>query len=147
MSSLERLSAELQAKIIEQQRTAALLRECEARADAAERDCERRVNEQTTELRAAKARLAEALEQRDILLREVYHRVKNNLQIVDLLLAAQARQITDKDAVAGLCSVRQRVYSMGLVHQQLTQSTDLKTFDVAHFLQELSKNIIEFRRS
>jgi two-component sensor histidine kinase len=140
MSILERLEEELQAKIIEQQRTAALLRECEARAEL---DCERRVNERTAELREANARLTEELQLRDVLLREVYHRVKNNLQIVSLLLAAQARQIADKQAVAALYDVRQRVFAMGLVHQQLTHSKDLKTFDVAHFLGALSKNIIE----
>jgi two-component sensor histidine kinase len=100
-------------------------------------------SEQMAELRAENARLSEQLEQREILLREVYHRVKNNLQIVDLLLASQARQLTDRHAIAALCGVRQRVFAMGLVHQQLTQSKDLQTFDIAHFLTALSKNIIE----
>ncbi|MGO9942931.1 MAG: sensor histidine kinase [Rhodoblastus sp.] len=143
MPELEGLKSELKAKMLEQERTAALLAECEARVTAANLALGRRVDEHTAELKATNARLKEALEQRDILLREVYHRVKNNLQIVDGLLALQSRQITDKDAVAALRNVRQRVYAMGLVHQQLMKSADLKTFDVAPFLRDLVKNVID----
>jgi two-component sensor histidine kinase len=142
MSSLERVKAEILAEIDKQHRIALPLSELEALA-VADRDYDRCVNEEVAKLRAANARLAEELKQRDILLREVYHRVKNNLQIVDLLLASQARQMDDPQAVAALTSVRQRVYAMGLVHRQLTQSKDLKTFDVSHFLQALTQNIIE----
>ncbi len=143
MPELEGLNRELKATLLEQQRTAALLAASEARVNAANLALERRVDEHTAELKAANVRLTEALEQRDILLREVYHRVKNNLQIVDGLLAAQSRQIADKDAVAALRIVRQRVYAMGLVHQQLMQSADLKTFDVAPFLRDLANNVID----
>lgn len=142
-ATLERLNGQLQGKIVEQQQTAALLHDSEARVKAANSQLQRRVEAQTSELRAANAQLTLTLEQRDILLREVYHRVKNNLQIVDALLAAQARQISDKAALAALLYLRQRVYAMGLVHQQLMESADLKTFDIAPFLQELTKTIME----
>jgi PAS domain S-box-containing protein len=85
----------------------------------------------------------EALAQRDLLLREVYHRVKNNLQIIDSILLMQARQLSDPEGKAALQSVRSRVYALGLVHHQLMGSDNLKTFDVAPFLEELSRNIIE----
>ncbi|HXI99967.1 MAG TPA: histidine kinase dimerization/phosphoacceptor domain -containing protein [Micropepsaceae bacterium] len=85
----------------------------------------------------------EALQQRDLLLREVYHRVKNNLQIIDSILMMQARQLTDPEAKVALQSLRSRVYALGLVHHQLMGSENLQTFDVAPFLQELSNNIIE----
>jgi PAS domain S-box-containing protein len=84
-----------------------------------------------------------ALQQRDVLLREVYHRVKNNLQIIDGLLVMQARQLTDLDAKAALNSLRKRVYALGLVHHQLMGSANLKSFDIAPFLRELSANIVE----
>jgi two-component sensor histidine kinase len=149
-AKLERLNAELKANIAEQQRTADLLKESEARVRAANFNLERRVNDQTAELRNANAHLTEALEQRtsvleqrDILLREVYHRVKNNLQIIDALLAAQAGHLHDTDSAAAVQNLRQCVYALGLVHQQLMDSKDLKTFDIAPFLQELSNNIIE----
>jgi PAS domain S-box-containing protein len=84
-----------------------------------------------------------ALQQRDILLREVYHRVKNNLQIIDSLLVMQARQLADPDARAALHGLRKRVFALGLVHHQLMGSANLKSFDVAPFLRELSANILE----
>jgi PAS domain S-box-containing protein len=84
-----------------------------------------------------------ALQQRDLLLREVYHRVKNNLQIVDSLLVMQSRAISDADARAALLGLRGRIYALGLVHHQLMDSSDLKTFDIAPFLSELSHNIMD----
>ncbi|WP_165190567.1 sensor histidine kinase [Caulobacter soli] len=98
-------------------------------------ELERRVEARTAELTAA-------LAQRDLLLREVYHRVKNNLQIVDSLLVMQTRQMPDPEAKQALRSLRDRVFALGLVHQQLMGSTDLKTFDIAPFLHELSTNIV-----
>ncbi len=78
-----------------------------------------------------------ALEQRDLLLREVYHRVKNNLQVVDGLLLIRARQLDDPAAKAAMEELRKRIFALGLVHHQLMGSKDLKTFDVASFLKEL----------
>jgi PAS domain S-box-containing protein len=103
-----------------------------------------------TELHAAKLDLESvvrqrtaALEQRDLLLREVYHRVKNNLQTIDALLVMQAQRTSDPEAQQGLKSLRGRVYALGLVHQQLMGSENLKTFDIAPFLAELSTNILQ----
>jgi PAS domain S-box-containing protein len=84
-----------------------------------------------------------ALGQRDLLLREVYHRVKNNLQLVDSLLMMQRRKIDDPQAREALLSLRGRIFALGLVHQQLMGSADLKTFDIVPFLDDLSKNILE----
>ena len=106
--------------------------------------------EAEAELRAAKHALEDiveersaALAQRDLLLREVYHRVKNNLQIVDSLVVLQSRRISDPAAVEAMNALRNRIYALGLVHQQLMESSDLRTFDIAPFLHELSSNILE----
>ena len=107
------------------------------------RNLEHRVDERTAELVAANGRLSQAVEQRDLLLREVYHRVKNNLQLIDGIVTLQARRLADPDAKNGLQGLRRRLYALGLVHQQLMSSSDLKTFDVSPFLKELSENIIE----
>jgi two-component sensor histidine kinase len=147
---LEALNRELSARIVDEERTAKLLRESEARVSAANRELERCVAEQTAELRQTNAYLYEALEQRtsalhqrDILLREVYHRVKNNLQIVDSLLLMQSGQLADPSAKSALLGLRRRVYALGLVHHQLMDSKNLQTFDIAPFLQQLSTNIVE----
>jgi len=149
-AQLERLNAELTRTIAAQQLTAKLLRESDRRVTAANADLERRVREQTAELRDANEHLSDALtqrtnalEQRDVLLREVYHRVKNNLQIVDGLIVLQAREFGDPNVKGALLSLRRRVHALGLVHHQLMDSKDLKTFDIAPFLQQLSGNLVE----
>lgn len=85
--------------------------------------------------------LTAALRQRDLLLREVYHRVKNNLQIVDGLIMLQSRSIEAPEARRQLQQTRDRIYALGLVHHQLMGSDDLQTFNVRPFLLELAKNL------
>lgn len=97
----------------------------------------------TTQRALAEVELRATLAQRDLLLREVYHRVKNNLQIVDGLVMMQARQLKDSEAGAALAGLRSRVYALGLVHHQLMASTNLETFDLGPFLQELVRNILD----
>ena len=100
----------------------------------------RRANEA---LQITVAERTAALEQRDLLLREVYHRVKNNLQIVDSLILLQSRRLSDPDSRAALEGLRRRIFALGLVHQQLMGSADLSTFDIAPFLHELAANLAE----
>lgn len=95
------------------------------------------------ELEAVVEQRTAALAQRDLLLREVYHRVKNNLQVVDGLILMLARRLPGRDARAALETLRARVYALGLVHHQLMGSNDLETFDIAPFLQELSAHLLE----
>jgi len=95
------------------------------------------------DLEVSLAERTDALAQRDVLLREVYHRVKNNLQIIDSFLVLQRARLTDPEARAALSALRSRVFALGLVHHQLMGSSDLKTFDIAPFLSELSRNIVQ----
>jgi len=115
----------------------------EAELTQLNKNLELRIDERTGELVAANTRLSQALEQRDLLLREVYHRVKNNLQVIDGIVTLQSQRLADPDAKLALKGLRRRLYALGLVHQQLMSSSDLKTFDVSPFLKELSENIIE----
>jgi two-component sensor histidine kinase len=98
---------------------------------------EQRVAARTRELARSHAHLERSLAERDLLLREVYHRVKNNLQLVDSLLGFQASRLSAGEARAGLAEVRRRINALGLIHQQLMQSSDLSTLDVQSFLQAL----------
>src|SRR3546814_425138 len=124
---LGRLNAELAGKVEEQERTSHLLRQSEERVRLANAELERRVEERTADLSAANERLMDtlaelrvakadlegmveertaALRQRDLLLREVYHRVKNNLQIIDGMVMMQARQLQDQAAKDSLQALR-----------------------------------------
>ncbi|HET6969940.1 MAG TPA: sensor histidine kinase [Phenylobacterium sp.] len=82
-----------------------------------------------------------ALEQRDLLLREVYHRVKNNLQVVDSLIVLQAKRLADPAARSAFEDLRARLFALGLVHHQLMGSGDLETFEVVPFLEQLSERL------
>ncbi|WP_454718979.1 sensor histidine kinase [Caulobacter segnis] len=95
------------------------------------------------DLEVLSAEQVATIAQRDLLLREVYHRVKNNLQIIDSLLVMQRRRLSDPEAKAALAGLRSRVFALGLVHHQLMGSQDLKTFDAAPFLEELSRNVLQ----
>lgn len=98
---------------------------------------ERRVEERTASLSAANAELASTVAQRDLLLREVYHRVKNNMQQVDALIALQSRSLRHEEARQVLQDVRLRINALGMVHQRLIESSDLRTFSLRTFLTEL----------
>lgn len=84
-----------------------------------------------------------ALAQRDLLLREVYHRVKNNLQVVDGLLLLQSRKLADPEAIVAIEGLRKRIHAIGLVHHQLMGSANLKTFDIGAFLRDLVAHLRE----
>ena len=90
---------------------------------------------------ATTERLETSLREKDTLLREVYHRVKNNLQVVDSLVSLQASRLKDSEARDALADIRRRVYALGLVHQQLMLSNDFTSFQVHPFLEELCSNI------
>jgi two-component sensor histidine kinase len=99
-------------------------------------------HEATAGLQRALQQRTAALGQRDLLLREVYHRVKNNLQLVDSLLAMQISQTANREVGDELSELRSRVYALGLVHQQLMASADLRSFDIAPFLHQPADNVM-----
>ncbi|GJE17737.1 histidine kinase dimerization/phosphoacceptor domain -containing protein [Methylobacterium marchantiae] len=96
---------------------------------------EREVEKRTKEL-------TEALAAKTMLVHEVDHRVKNNLQMIASLLTMQTRTITDPDAKASLQSMLTRVEALGTVHKRLYQSNDVERFDVAAFARELTIDLV-----
>ncbi|WP_192499179.1 sensor histidine kinase [Skermanella pratensis] len=102
---------------------------------------ERRVAERTSELEDSNRQLRKALDERSLLLREVYHRVKNNLQVIDGMIAIQALGWDGSPTEELLNDLRRRINALGLVHQQLMTSDDLATFDIRPFLEELRGNL------
>jgi two-component sensor histidine kinase len=87
--------------------------------------------------------LAEMVAQRDLLLREVHHRVKNNFQVVNSLIHLQARHADADETRDALDDLQRRVYALGLVHKLLMQSSDLSTFDIRDFLNDLCGNLTD----
>ncbi|MDR3577554.1 MAG: histidine kinase dimerization/phosphoacceptor domain -containing protein [Anaerolineaceae bacterium] len=89
------------------------------------------------------ARIKEALNEKDVLLKEVHHRVKNNLQVISSLLNLQAAQISDSKTVDALQESQNRVRSMALIHEKLYQSNDLARIDFASYLQSLVASLAQ----
>jgi PAS domain S-box-containing protein len=87
-------------------------------------------------------RIQLALKEKDVLLGEVHHRVKNNLQIVHSLLDLQSARITDRTALAMLRDSQNRIRSMGLIHQTLYQSKDFAKVDFSRFLDSLVPTLV-----
>jgi PAS domain S-box-containing protein len=100
----------------------------------AEANLERKVAERTGELRRA-------LEQGDMLLREIHHRVKNNLQVISSLLNLQAATTSSELARTALVESQNRVAAMALVHQLLYQSKDIESIDLGEYLRGLSQRL------
>ncbi|RRR71816.1 MAG: HAMP domain-containing protein [Candidatus Viridilinea halotolerans] len=106
---------------------------------------EQRISEvQATEdhLMNAVDQLHRSLAEKETLLKEIHHRVKNNLQVVISLLRLQARTLTDERAVLVLHESQQRIMTMALVHELLYREGDLAKINAASYLRELVEQLV-----
>ena len=107
-----------------------------ARTITAQRDeVERRVAERTAQLEAA-------LAAKEVLLHEVDHRVKNNLQMVTALIVMQSRSLPQGPLRQSLQTMLERIEALSTVHRKLYQSDDLTRFDVADFVREIASDVL-----
>lgn len=90
--------------------------------------------------------LALSLQEKDALLREVHHRVKNNLQIISSLFFLQSKRIHDPEALAVMAEGQHRVQIMSLIHQKLYQSEKAEMVQFKKFITELAGQIVESHR-
>ncbi len=105
------------------------------------------VIEDVTERHRQQRRLKEALAERETLLREVYHRVKNNLQVVQSLLNLQRRALPEGDARAALDDSVRQVRAMALVHEKLYQTGTLSAISLREYTTDLLNQIGEASRA
>jgi len=82
-----------------------------------------------------------SLEEKNILLQEIHHRVKNNMQIISSLLNLQTRYVDDEEAVNVLKESQNRVRSMAMIHEKLYQSNDLSHINFVDYIQSLVSNL------
>jgi len=88
------------------------------------------------------ASLRDSLAQKDALMREIHHRVKNNLQVISSLLNMQQRSLADPAARSAMSDTRQRITALALIYRALYQGPDLKRVDLRPFLEELTAQLI-----
>ena len=95
-----------------------------------------------TDQKAAEHRLWLSLREKEILLREIHHRVKNNLQVISSLLNLQLQRLPSSDARQALAESQSRIRSMALVHQMLYRSKDLSHINFLDYLRTVVDSLV-----
>lgn len=94
-----------------------------------------------TEKKQSEDKITKSLKEKDVLLREIHHRVKNNLQIVSSLLSLQSRYIEQPGPVEIFKESQSRIKSMALIHEKLYQTGDLTRIDLSEYADELVSDL------
>lgn len=105
----------------------------------------RRVIRHAIERHRLQSQIRAALMEKEVLLREVYHRVKNNLQVIQSLLKMQARSLEDERTRQALGEMAQRVYAMALVHEKLCRNTDLAAVSISAYVGEMFEGALSMQ--
>ncbi len=99
--------------------------------------------EDITEQKHAEIKIKESLKEKEILLREIHHRVKNNMQVISSLLSLQAEQIKDINALAPFTDTQARVQAMALIHDALYQSENFDQVLLQTYLELLAQYMLD----
>ncbi|MDP2639285.1 MAG: histidine kinase dimerization/phosphoacceptor domain -containing protein, partial [Betaproteobacteria bacterium] len=94
-----------------------------------------------TARKQAEQKLRDSLAEKEVLMREIQHRVKNNLQMMSALLELQSDYVKDEKVLGYFKDSQQRIQSMALIHEQLYRSDNLAQIDFADFLRGLMDNL------
>jgi len=101
---------------------------------------------QITERKLAEKEIRRSLREKETLLAEIHHRVKNNMQIISSLLSLQSRYIEDEKALSLINNCENRIKSMSLVHEKLYLSKDLSEIDFHDYMKDLSARLFQVHR-
>jgi two-component sensor histidine kinase len=99
------------------------------------------LKEEIKERQVAENQLEHSIGEKTILLKEVHHRVKNNLAVITGLIRMQSRRIDDPTIKSMFTDLQNRVKTMELIHTNLYASKDFNKIDMSHYLDSLAKNL------
>ena len=105
------------------------------------KDSNIKLKQEISERKKAEDQIQKDLKEKVIMLKEIHHRVKNNLQIVSSLFRLQSSTIENPSTLKFLKDSQNRIRSMALVHDQLYQSSDFTKIDMRPYIQELCKHL------
>ena len=91
----------------------------------------------------AHALISQSLAEKEVLLKEIHHRVKNNLQIISSLLNLQSRYVADQEAIQAINEGKSRVKAMSLIHQKLYQKDNLTGIEMPGYIAQLVESLFE----
>jgi len=97
-----------------------------------------------TNRKSAEKKMLESLEEKELLLQEIHHRVKNNMQVITSLLDLQLDYITGRQPADIFSDIKNRIRSMSLVHEKLYHSRDLSKVDFHDYVVSLISNLYKF---
>ncbi|MBT4641066.1 MAG: histidine kinase, partial [Deltaproteobacteria bacterium] len=96
-----------------------------------------------TERKQSEAKIKASLKEKETLLQEIHHRVKNNMTVISSLLKLQMGSIDNEIAKEALQDSQNRVQSMSMIHETLYRSDNLSDIDLKTYLSELGRNVIQ----
>ena len=99
-----------------------------------------------TDRQQAEAKIKASLEEKEVMLREIHHRVKNNMQIILSLLRIQSHGVKDKVTQDMFKQSQNRIRSMALIHEALYKSKDLARIDIADYISRMSTHLLTIYR-
>ncbi|MBN1939915.1 MAG: PAS domain S-box protein [Candidatus Aminicenantes bacterium] len=99
-----------------------------------------------TEQKAVEEKIRQSLKEREVMLREIHHRVKNNIQIVSSLLRLQSRRLDDEKAKSALADSQNRIRSMALIHEKLYQTGDFAQIEMGDYFDSMAVHLLSAYR-
>ena len=99
------------------------------------------LQQEIVERQRAEQKIKASLQEKEVLLKEIHHRVKNNLQVITSLLDLQAETIQDRATREKFRESRNRVRSMALIHERLYRNVDLASIDLAEYVKNLAESL------
>lgn len=99
-----------------------------------------------TEKQQASEEIKESLKEKEILLKEIHHRVKNNMQVISSILNLQSSYVEDENTLLILQESRDRIRSMAMIHESLYRRDDFSSIDFSGYIDNLAQNLVSSYR-